>query len=1173
MAAACTALALSAAPPASAAPAPIPGSSPGQPSNVPYDLNGALPSGKTSPSTSASAPYTPAVMSLLAQLEPSQVPTKAQLTNADNLLHGGTNGTCYGTGPVAAPTGTTPSIAPLCWADAQGVHLTSGTNVNDTTAPTTLMNLGASFDTSLANVWGQTEGTEAREMMVTGIYGPQTDLDRTVNWGRNLTTTGEDPTLSSALVAAQINGMQGSGAMSQMKHFGVYDGQSDFPPGTSITVVQDQALHEQEMTPYEGGFVSGGAASTMCAYQIWQDTGAPSSSVSALTPGSSAGSTNNPQTWPLNEAHFSCEQPLSLTYLLRDMWGSQAFVGSDYPATHSTSAILQGEDQEMPSTNAFFSATDTLAANVQRGFGSQQVDVTGSTCADSTGFAESCSTAGAVHVGGIPNGFQGSSGSDCPNTYGCALVDSVLYGNLPLSVFNQSVARILYQEQRFGLLGCDQSPVASSCTNPGGIASDRTGTQTLPTGPANGATAASDLGTKNGDAAVVERMSEEGATLLKNSGKALPITASDLTGSGVLVTGAGAEYTVADPTSEAATGYLDRDAINPLQQLQAFSGKASAFTYVPANSASGEAVPSSALSTSATSVTGGLARTAGPGSPATDNTIDFTTTSAAGQLTPGNYTWTGYVYVPTTDTYTFRLQYSSAVPASDVTFSFDGTARSLSTPKAGYVTAGSTNGGYIQAGLTNTQYAAGSLIAGTYHAVTITFNNTTAANASLRFGYSRANGDIADAAAAAKGKKLAVVFVDDSGATTTIPNPYSSTPATISSPEQLAAADTNLIEAVAAANPNTVVVLNTTNPVLVEPWIGSVKGLLDMWFSGQEGGTSTARLLLGLADPSGHTPLTWPANATDTLWGYNQTKPLYPGDTTGPHLERLNGGPVQPATCTTDTCSPEAESLYTEGIYTGYKYYDQEGITPQYPFGYGLSYTSFSYSGLNLHVTGDGGANVSFAVTNTGSVTGTDVAQVYVGPPTSRPSGVQFAVRSLAQFKRVSLRPGQTKPVTLHVSARSLSYWSSARQRWILDAGGRAVYAGDADSVSSLPLRGTLQSQAGDQTCANQAINTTVINGNLTVPEGAWCDLVSVTIHGSLILQGAAGVRVQDSTITGGVTATGIKSAADPFSAGTNLMSGNTIGGSLDCSGSGVTGSGNRVHGRTSSCSSQLMLQ
>ena len=100
--------------------------------------------------------------------------------------------------------------------------------------------------------------------MVTGMFGPQTDLDRLPNWGRNLTTTGEDPFLSNQMVAAQINGMQGAGAMSEMKHFAVYNGQNQ----NLNTDISDQALHENYLTPYEGGFVDGRAAATMCSYQI-----------------------------------------------------------------------------------------------------------------------------------------------------------------------------------------------------------------------------------------------------------------------------------------------------------------------------------------------------------------------------------------------------------------------------------------------------------------------------------------------------------------------------------------------------------------------------------------------------------------------------------------------------------------------------------------------------------------------------------------------------------------------------------------------------------------------------------------------------------------------------------------------------------------------------------------
>ena len=90
--------------------------------------------------------------------------------------------------------------------------------------------------------------------MVTGLFGPQTDIDRLPNWGRNLTTTGEDPYLSGQMVASQINGIQGAGAMSQMKHFAVYNGQNQ----NTNTEISDQALHEIYLTPYEAGFVNGG---------------------------------------------------------------------------------------------------------------------------------------------------------------------------------------------------------------------------------------------------------------------------------------------------------------------------------------------------------------------------------------------------------------------------------------------------------------------------------------------------------------------------------------------------------------------------------------------------------------------------------------------------------------------------------------------------------------------------------------------------------------------------------------------------------------------------------------------------------------------------------------------------------------------------------------------------
>lgn len=1114
------------------------------PPDVPYALPVKLPADTSSPPVAADAPYTPAVLSLIAQLEPDNPPTEAELANASILFHGGTNATCHNVGPTAAPSGTTPSIMPPCWTDAQGVNTFSGPNAEMTTGPTTLMNLASAFDRNLANVWGQTEGTESRELMVTGLFGPQTDIDRLPNWGRNLTTTGEDPYLSGQSVAAQINGIQSAGTLSQMKHFAVYNGQSQ----NTSTEISDQALHQIYLTPYEAGFVSGRAAATMCSYQIWQDTATtlPStvpvlSSTTPLSPYARAG--QSPRTWPLNESHYSCEQPLTLTYALRDLWGSDAMVGSDYPATHSTSAISQGEDQEQPTTSGYFSDSNSLSTTSGGGFGGppSAFDATGDTCADASGSAESCAAPGAVHVAGVP-------GAGCPAT-GCTLVQAVENGSVPLSVFNQALATMLYQEQRFGQLGCDQAPKAASCTNPGGVNGDRSGNAPLPAGPAHGATPSADLGTKSGDEAVVEKESEEGAVLLKNDDSALPLTRSDLHG-GILVTGPGAEYTVADPTGEASVGFADRDAISPLEQLRQFSGDPGAFSYVPANSPSGEPVPSSALSDSGSSVTGHLDRTTGPGSPGTDSSIDYTTASGQGQLAAGDYTWTGYVYVPATDSYTFRFQFSGGVPASDVTFSLDGAAQQLGPPAdiygSGVTGAHSaalpgtpTDTGYTQAGLTNEATSAATLTGGTYHQVTITFNNETGGPASFRFAYSRAAGDIADAAAAARGKKLAVVFLNDSHATTSIANPYGSSPATISAPEQLTAANTQLVEAVAAANPNTVVVLNSTNPVLM-PWIGSVRSVLEMWFSGEEGGTSTARLLLGLADPGGHTDITWPASATDTIWGYNESVPLYPGDTTGPHLERLNNGPDG----TTDE---------TEGIYNGYRFFDKEGITPLFPFGWGLSYTRFGYSGLHVSRTSDGGLSVSVRVTNTGHDTGSAVPQVYLGAPGSHPAGVQFAVRQLSQFDRVTLAPGRSATVTMTVPLRQLQYWSADQQQWITAAGRRTVYVGDADSASSLPLHATVTiPAAGSISCSDEQLSAVMVQGSLTVPAGSWCDLIDTSVAGNVQVSGT-GVRIAGSTIGGNLEITGVSDAADPLSSGANVVCNSTINGNLDLHGSSVS--------------------
>lgn len=225
-----------------------------------------------------------------------------------------------------------------------------------------------------------------------------------------------------------------------------------------------------------------------------------------------------------------------------------------------------------------------------------------------------------------------------------------------------------------------------------------------------------------------------------------------------------------------------------------------------------------------------------------------------------------------------------------------------------------------------------------------------------------------------------------------------------------------LIAAVAKANPKTVVVLETGGPVLT-PWRGQVAGILAAWYPGTQGGTAIANLLFGKVNPSGHLPATFPAGI-DQL-----AKPSTPnkGDTT-----------------------------YGEGATVGYKWYDAKGLTPAFPFGHGLSYTEFGYSGLSARAD-DGTVSASFTVRNTGKVKGKAVPQLYVAG-----SGWE-APKRLGGFAKVELAPGEAKTVTLKVDPRLLATFDGASNAWKIASGTVQVMLGTSakDIVATVPV--TLQ--------------------------------------------------------------------------------------------------------------------
>ncbi|MET8102717.1 glycoside hydrolase family 3 C-terminal domain-containing protein [Streptomyces sp. NPDC005236] len=233
-----------------------------------------------------------------------------------------------------------------------------------------------------------------------------------------------------------------------------------------------------------------------------------------------------------------------------------------------------------------------------------------------------------------------------------------------------------------------------------------------------------------------------------------------------------------------------------------------------------------------------------------------------------------------------------------------------------------------------------------------------------------------------------------------------------------------LITAVAAANPNTVVVLNTSGPMLM-PWLGKVKRVLQAWYQGAAGGTSIANILYGDAEPGGRLPVTFPA---DEQQG--------PATYTGGKNDGAGGSIV-----------------YDEGIYVGYKWYDKHHATPLFPFGHGLSYTSFSHDKPRVHTLGRGdqAAEVSVEVRNTGRRPGSDVVQVYIG---HLPTRTDTPARTLAGFARVDLEAGRRKSVSVTVSRRTLSYWDEAENRWVTPTGKVSVYVGR--SAADLDHAGTI---------------------------------------------------------------------------------------------------------------------
>jgi beta-glucosidase len=247
-----------------------------------------------------------------------------------------------------------------------------------------------------------------------------------------------------------------------------------------------------------------------------------------------------------------------------------------------------------------------------------------------------------------------------------------------------------------------------------------------------------------------------------------------------------------------------------------------------------------------------------------------------------------------------------------------------------------------------------------------------------------------------------------------------------------------MIRNLATLNRRTILAITAGGNVDMNPWIDRIQSLLFLWYPGEEGGTALADILFGVQNPEGKLPDTF-----ETKWEDSPTfHSYYPQDKSNP---------------------AEPHVHYTEGVFLGYRYFttpsvDTAGVQPRFPFGFGLSYTTFAFSNLHLSrvtMRPDDPLTVTLTIRNTGKVAGADVAQIYVGehnPTVPRPRD------ELKAFQKIRLAPGESRTISLPLNRRSFAYWSQQDHAWKVDPGSFTIYAGD--SSTSLPLHAVLTMEA-----------------------------------------------------------------------------------------------------------------
>jgi beta-glucosidase len=664
----------------------------------------------------------------------------------------------------------------------------------------------------------------------------------------------------------------------------------------------------------------------------------------------------------------ACGNPDTLAKILRDEVGFKGFVTSDWGAVHAASYINNGLDMEMPGPGPKDSPMSSMIFSF----------FTTEKPSDAPPPKPNTAMLAGFFGGNLPEepkpkpfDFGAFGTSKDPRTNFWNLRQE---GKLDDATINRAAGRVLYEIDKFGYL---------DHPTPG---------QAGPKDPPVHAVEA--------NAAVIQKTAEDAAVLLKNADNVLPLNSADT----VALIGPGAGQTVSIGTAgERSIGWPWRQ-IGTVQAIAKIAPEAHV-TYAVEDDMTGTPIPTNLWTN--TGGKPGLERTAKDGAKSTDPVLDFTT--KAGTALPPNseLTWNGTLNIPTAGSYWIYLQLLGAAGSLEIDGKHVAGANGMRGGVHGDTVLGGKDGLMPTTdGLDNLRTAV-ELTAGR-HTVKVQIEGDTSNHpAQVRLAWvtpSERKSNHEAAIAAAKAAKTAVVFAWSRGKTDfTLPGNGTDYD------------QDKLIEEIAAVNPNTVVVLNVSQPIAM-PWLSKVKGVLQMWWPGDEGGWATANILLGKTSPAGRLPFTWAKRLED----YPATNPKYP--------ERSSKG-------------VDGKTTFSEGINVGYRWFDKEKIAPQFPFGFGLSYTTFAYANLKTEPAAEGGIVVEFDVKNTGSVASDEVPQVYLGRPEHKFPG-QFPEHALVAFDRIHLDPGESKRARITVPLRRLQFWSTEAGKWTTATGPRAVLVG-----------------------------------------------------------------------------------------------------------------------------------